>query len=159
VRHKKRGLLAIAAIALLALLLDIPLVFYWVKVQLNKSEFRERAFVFRELKKSPTFLRTDRLHAFGTVDGNEEIFGPWRDYGQQSSFDVKPGGREWWVQYNASAASAKIYGKSFRLLSQSEFDAISFNLLWHLLVVSLPSASVLAVALIYYRRANKGKSQ
>lgn len=158
-RHKQSGLLVIAAISLLVLILDAPLVVYWLNVQLNKAEFRERAFVFQELKKSPTFLGVNRLQAFGTVDGNEEIFGPWRDYGQQASFEVEPGGREWWVQYNASAASFKIYGKSFRLLSQREFDAAGFNLAWHLLVVCVPATAVFAVSLIHFRRANQGKAR
>lgn len=158
-RHKQRGLLAIAAISLLVLLFDAPLVFYWLKVQLNKTEFRERAFVFRELKLSPTFLGGHRLHAFGTVDGNEERFRPWKAYGSQAYFEAKPVNEKWWVYYDASAASFKIYDKSFRLLSRSEFDAAGFNVAWHLLVVCVPATAVFAVSLIHFRRANQGKAR
>ena len=154
---RRAKVVGIALIALLVLLLDAPLVFYWLKVQLNKAEFRERALVFRELKMSPTFFGVHSLQAFGSVDGNEEGFGPWREYGSQAFFEAKPANEKWWVYFNSTATGFKIYDKSFRLLIRSEFDAISFNLLWHLLVVCLPSASVLAVALIYFCRASKGK--
>lgn len=154
---RRAKFMGIAVISLLVLLLDAPLVFYWLKVQLNKAEFREMAFVFREVKLSPTFLGVHRLQAFGSVDGNEERFGPWREYGSQAFFEAKPVNEKWWVYYDSSASGFKIYGKSFRLLSRSEFDAAGFSVLWHLLVVCLPSASFLAVALVYFRRANKGK--
>lgn len=156
----KRAKLAVAAlISLLVLAFDAPMAFYWLRVQFMKGQYEPTEFVFRELKFTKGGIIGQRLLAYGLVEGKEETFSSWSDFGSQAFFAGKPTGEKWNIFYDASAPDFSFYGKTLRVMSRHEFETKGIWLAWHLLAVCLPSVSVLIVSLIYLRRANQDKDR
>lgn len=156
---KQRVCSAATAISILVLALDAPMVFYWSRVQLAKSKYEPAEFAFQELRIANTGPKGRRLLAYGLVDGNEESFSSWRDFGSQIFLERKPKGEKWAIYYDQSAPRFDLYGRTLRVVSRHEFETKGISLAWHLLVVCLPSVSVLGVSLAQLRRANQGKSR
>ena len=156
---KRTTYVAIIVISLLVLVVDAPMVFYWLRVQLTKARYEPAEFIFKELKLSTTGIIGHRLLVGGLVDGKEETFGTWKNYGNQAFFEGKPTGGKWNTYYDSSAPHFRFYGRTLRVLSRPDFETKGISLAWHVLVVCLPAASVLTVCLICFRRANRGKVQ
>ena len=156
---KRTMFMAIIVISLLVLVVDAPMVFYWLRVQLNKARYEPAEFIFKELKLSTTGIIGHRLLADGLVNGKEETFGAWKNYGNQAFFEGKPSGEKWNIYYDSSAPHFRFYWRTLRVLSRHDFETKSISLAWHLLVVCLPSASVLGLSLVRFRRANQGEDR
>jgi hypothetical protein len=156
---KRTTYVAIIVISLLVLVVDAPMAFYWLRVQLTKARYEPAEFVFKELKLSSTGIIGHRLLAGGLVDGKEETFGAWKNYGNQAFFEGKPTSEKWNIYYDSSAPHFSFYGRTLRVLSRTDFETKGISVAWHLLVVCLPSATVLGVSLVRLRRANQGKGR
>lgn len=151
----KRAVFAVAAvISLVALAIDAPMAFYWLRVHFKKVNYEPTEFIFRELRPTGTTIAGRRLLAYGSVDGKEETFSSWRDFGSRAFFQSRPTGERWNIYYDPSAPHFSFYGRTLRVISRHEFEEKGIWLAWHLLGICLLSMAVLGRSLIGLRRAS-----